>query len=170
MPGVRLVAVSDVVEPKPLDDAPLDGVEVFSRHEELLAGVAADAVVICTPPHTHLPIALDVLDGRDRPAAREAAGGEPRRARRAGRRRRRHRARRAGELQALGSYGWTRSSPPSPQADLVEVRSIGVAGTWWRHRRTGPAHRGRESAFSRADRWPTVRCSTRSRTPSCRRW
>lgn len=37
MPAVRLVAASDVVAPTPLPDAPLDGVAVFARHEDLLA-------------------------------------------------------------------------------------------------------------------------------------
>ena len=56
---VRLVALADVnpIEPGPAED----GVAVFTDHRDLLAATTPDAVVICTPPHTHLPIALDAL-------------------------------------------------------------------------------------------------------------
>src|SRR3954469_12402033 len=56
----RLVAVADV---RPLEpDPPVPpGVPVFTDHRELLAEAAPDAVVICTPPHTHLQIALDAI-------------------------------------------------------------------------------------------------------------
>jgi predicted dehydrogenase len=58
---VRLVGLAD---PQPIDpDPPLgDGVALFTDHRELLATTAPEVVVICTPPHTHLPIALDVLE------------------------------------------------------------------------------------------------------------
>jgi len=57
----RLVALAD---PQPIDpDPPVpDGVPVFTAHRELLAAARPDVVVICTPPHTHLPIALDAID------------------------------------------------------------------------------------------------------------
>jgi len=57
---LRLVAVADVrpVEPDP----PLpEGVRVFTDHRELLAVTHPDVVVVCTPPHTHLAIALDAV-------------------------------------------------------------------------------------------------------------
>ncbi|GIE51386.1 oxidoreductase [Amorphoplanes nipponensis] len=58
--SVRLVALADVqpIEPDPPVPA---GAAVFTDHRELLATAAPDVVVICTPPHTHLPIALDAL-------------------------------------------------------------------------------------------------------------
>lgn len=42
------------VEPEP-------GVPFFDDHRAMLTEVRPDAVIICTPPHTHLPIALDCL-------------------------------------------------------------------------------------------------------------
>ncbi len=58
--SVRLVALADV---QPIDpDPPVPpGAAVFTDHRELLAAAAPDVVVICTPPHTHLRIALDAL-------------------------------------------------------------------------------------------------------------
>jgi predicted dehydrogenase len=57
---VRLVALADV---QPIDpDPPVPpGAAVFTDYRELLARAAPDVVVICTPPHTHLRIALDAL-------------------------------------------------------------------------------------------------------------
>jgi predicted dehydrogenase len=57
---LRLVAVA---EPNPLDpDPPLPpDAAVFTGHRELLAAARPDVVVIASPPHTHLAIALDVL-------------------------------------------------------------------------------------------------------------
>ncbi|WP_229072966.1 Gfo/Idh/MocA family protein [Actinoplanes sp. DH11] len=43
-------------EPVEAPDAPF-----FTDHNALLAEVRPDVVIICTPPHTHLPIALDAL-------------------------------------------------------------------------------------------------------------
>ena len=58
--GVRLVALAD---PRPVEpDPPVpDGAAVFTDHRDLLAAAEPDVVVICTPPHTHLPIASDAL-------------------------------------------------------------------------------------------------------------
>ncbi|MGW5014323.1 Gfo/Idh/MocA family protein [Micromonospora chalcea] len=57
-----LVALVDV---RPLDaepDAPVPPeAAVFTDHRAMLAESRPDVVVICTPPHTHLPIALDAL-------------------------------------------------------------------------------------------------------------
>ncbi|MEV4702951.1 Gfo/Idh/MocA family oxidoreductase [Actinoplanes sp. NPDC049316] len=60
LPGVRLVALAD---PRPVEpDPPVpDGVQVFTDHRALLAAARPDVAVICTPPHTHLPIATDAL-------------------------------------------------------------------------------------------------------------
>ncbi|MEV4343790.1 Gfo/Idh/MocA family oxidoreductase [Actinoplanes sp. NPDC049596] len=52
---VRLVGLADV-QPVTEPEAP-----VFTDHRELLSATKPDVVVICTPPHTHLPIALDAL-------------------------------------------------------------------------------------------------------------
>jgi predicted dehydrogenase len=58
---VRLVGLAD---PQPIDpDPPLgEGVALFTDYREMLATTAPEVVVICTPPHMHLPIALDALD------------------------------------------------------------------------------------------------------------
>ncbi|BBH71370.1 oxidoreductase [Actinoplanes sp. OR16] len=58
------IAVAGLCDRQPFGpdpSAPLDGVPFFTDHTTLLATVHPDVVVICTPPHTHLPIALDVL-------------------------------------------------------------------------------------------------------------
>jgi predicted dehydrogenase len=57
---LRLVALADVRPIEPEAGEP-DGVAHFTDHRELLATARPDVVVICTPPHTHLPIALDAL-------------------------------------------------------------------------------------------------------------
>src|SRR3954468_4382518 len=54
---VRLVALADV---RPIEPDPA-GVAAFTDHRELLAETRPDVVFICTPPHTHLPIARDVF-------------------------------------------------------------------------------------------------------------
>ncbi|MGC5330174.1 Gfo/Idh/MocA family protein [Micromonospora sp. DT62] len=59
---LRLVALVDV---RPIEDEPAapvpDGTLVHADHREMLRVARPDVVVVCTPPHTHLPIALDVL-------------------------------------------------------------------------------------------------------------
>ena len=55
--GNRLVGLADLQPISPPPDAP-----AFTDHRELLAETRPDVVVICTQPHTHLPIALDALD------------------------------------------------------------------------------------------------------------
>lgn len=57
-----LVALVDVRPVEAAPDAPVPpGTAVFTDHAEMLATVRPDVVVICTPPHTHLPIALAAL-------------------------------------------------------------------------------------------------------------
>lgn len=58
--SVLLVALADVQPIEPDPPVPR-GAAVFTDHRELLAAARPDVVVICTPPHTHLPIALDAL-------------------------------------------------------------------------------------------------------------
>ncbi|MEV6300262.1 Gfo/Idh/MocA family oxidoreductase [Actinoplanes sp. NPDC051861] len=112
------------VEPHP--DAPLDGVPFFTDHAELLATAEPDIVIVCTPPHTHLPIALDVLDAgadlllekppvmsageHDRLAAAVAETG---------------RLCQVG-FQALGSAALAELCVAAPSGP------IGVTGAWWR--------------------------------------
>jgi predicted dehydrogenase len=54
---VELVALVDL---HPIEPGP-DAAPHFTDHREMLSEVAPDAVVICTPPHTHRPIATDAL-------------------------------------------------------------------------------------------------------------
>lgn len=54
---VELVALVDV---RPIEPGP-DAAPHFTDHREMLRVAAPDVVVICTPPHTHRPIATDVL-------------------------------------------------------------------------------------------------------------
>ena len=59
---VRLVALVDVRPPEEEPDAPTPpGTGIFTDHRAMLAASHPDVVVVCTPPHTHLPIARDVL-------------------------------------------------------------------------------------------------------------
>nr|WP_296075949.1 Gfo/Idh/MocA family oxidoreductase [uncultured Actinoplanes sp.] len=56
---VRLVGLAD---PQPLSPPGPAGVPVFPDHRAMLAATGPDVVVICTPPHTHLPLALDAIE------------------------------------------------------------------------------------------------------------
>ena len=55
-----VVELTGMADPAPIQGSA--GVPVFTDHRELLTSVPIDVVVICTPPHTHLPIALDALE------------------------------------------------------------------------------------------------------------
>lgn len=131
-PGLRLCAVSDVRPPQQDPDAPLDGVAVFTDHTELLATTTPDAVVICTPPHTHLPIARDVLRAGydvllEKPPVASLAEHASLVAE----------AEQAKlpvqvNFQALGSAALSRLLDGIAAGVLGEVEAIGVAGTWWR--------------------------------------
>ncbi|WP_431882379.1 Gfo/Idh/MocA family protein [Micromonospora gifhornensis] len=59
---LRLVAL---VDPRPIEEEPAApvpaGTRIFTDHRAMLAEVAPEVVVICTPPHTHLPIARDAV-------------------------------------------------------------------------------------------------------------
>ncbi len=52
---VRFVGVAD---PRPVQTP----VPRFDNHRDLLAATSPDVLVICTPPHTHLPIARDAAE------------------------------------------------------------------------------------------------------------
>lgn len=131
-PGLTLCAVSDVRPPEPDPDAPLDRVTVFTDHTEMLAATAPDAVVISTPPHTHLPIARDVLRaGHDLLLEKPPVANLAEHADLA------LEAERAGRpvqvnFQALGSAALARLLAEIVAGSLGEVEAIGVAGTWWR--------------------------------------
>lgn len=63
---VRLVAVANRRPVPPAADAPLDQVEIYQDYRQMLAGTDSDIVIVCTPPHTHLAVARDVVRaGRD---------------------------------------------------------------------------------------------------------
>ncbi|MEU4424899.1 Gfo/Idh/MocA family oxidoreductase [Actinoplanes sp. NPDC024001] len=123
---VTVVGLCDRQPVEPHPDAPLPGVPFYPDHTALLREARPEVVVICTPPHTHLPLALDVLAaGADllleKPPVMSAAEHDHLAAAVA----------RTGRLvqvgfQALGS------------AALAELRAaapagpIGVSGAWWR--------------------------------------
>lgn len=59
---VRLAGLCDIAPVVSTPDAPIPaGVPVLTDHRELLRITRPDIVVVCTPPHTHLPIAADAL-------------------------------------------------------------------------------------------------------------
>jgi predicted dehydrogenase len=57
--GAGRVRLAGLADPAPVEDA--GEVPVFPEHRALLAAVRPQVVVICTPPHTHLQIALDAI-------------------------------------------------------------------------------------------------------------
>ncbi|MDG4797203.1 Gfo/Idh/MocA family oxidoreductase [Micromonospora sp. WMMD1082] len=64
---LRLAALVDTrpIEQEPAAPVPA-GTPTFTDYRAMLAEVTPDVVVICTPPHTHLPIARDaVIAGAD---------------------------------------------------------------------------------------------------------
>ncbi|GAB3855196.1 Gfo/Idh/MocA family oxidoreductase [Dactylosporangium cerinum] len=119
---VRLVALGDV------QGLPGEELPVYTDHRRLLAEHKPDYVVICTPPHTHLPIALDAvhagadlllekppvldLDAHEQLSAALAATGR----------------RCQVGFQALGSP----TLPALAALDLGRLTHIAVAGAWWR--------------------------------------
>lgn len=132
LPGARLAAVCDLRPPVPEDGAPLDGVEFYADHRELLARVRPAAVVVCTPPHTHLPIALDVVAGGsdvllEKPPVTSLAEHDTLVAEVAAR----------GRLcqvnfQALGSAALDRLVAALSDGELGAVTAVGAFGAWWR--------------------------------------
>ncbi|WP_309238337.1 Gfo/Idh/MocA family protein [Actinoplanes aureus] len=123
---IEVVGLCDRQPVEPHPDAPLTGVAFYTDHTELLRTARPEVVIICTPPHTHLRIALDVLgSGADllleKPPVMSSAEHDSLAEAVAA----------TGRLvqvgfQALGS------------AALAELRAaapagpIGVSGAWWR--------------------------------------
>jgi predicted dehydrogenase len=126
--AVRLVALADV---RPIEPDPA-GVPVFTDHRELLAGTRPDVVVICTPPHTHLPIARDAFAAGcdvllEKPPVRTLAEHHSLLvAARA--------AKRACQVgfQALGSTASDRLGAAITGGDLGPVTRVATVGSWQR--------------------------------------
>ncbi|GAA4587028.1 putative dehydrogenase [Actinoplanes octamycinicus] len=139
---LEIAALCDrnAVEPEP-------GVPFFDDHRAMLTAAGPDAVIICTPPHTHLPLALDCLAaGADllleKPPVVSLAEHETLAAavRDSGRRCQ------VG-FQALGS-----AALATFQAAVSDAEHVSAAGAWWRpdsyYRRAPWA--GRQAAFDGA--------------------
>jgi predicted dehydrogenase len=59
-PG-RIVAVADPEIERAAAAAAVLDCRAFGSHSELIAGVACDAAIVCTPPATHVDVALDLV-------------------------------------------------------------------------------------------------------------
>ncbi|HET6529411.1 MAG TPA: Gfo/Idh/MocA family oxidoreductase [Actinoplanes sp.] len=139
--AVRLVGLADPAPVEPAPDAP-----VFPDHRAMLAAVRPEVVVICTPPHTHLPIALDaVAAGCDllleKPPVLSLADHEKLSAAIAA-------AGRACQVgfQALGSAALARLCTAVAGGELGPITAIATVAAWQRtdayYRRAGWAGRG----------------------------
>jgi predicted dehydrogenase len=125
---VRLVALADV---RPIEPDPA-GVAVFTDYRELLAATRPEVVVICTPPHTHLPIARDAFAAGcdvllEKPPVRTLAEHHSlltaARAARA--------ACQVG-FQALGSTASARFGAAIGGGDLGRIGGLAAVGSWQR--------------------------------------
>jgi predicted dehydrogenase len=127
LPRFELVALCDV---RPVEDA--GGVAVYPTHTAMLAARRPDIVIVVTPPHTHLPIARDVLEAgcdlllekppvldRAEQAALETVVARTGRACQVG-------------FQALGSDALTRLAAAITAGRLGTVTGVAAAGAWWR--------------------------------------
>ncbi len=57
--GRGVLEIAALCDRNPVEPEP--GVPFFEDHRAMLDAARPDAVIICTPPHTHLPLALDCL-------------------------------------------------------------------------------------------------------------
>ncbi|MCA2213124.1 Gfo/Idh/MocA family protein [Jidongwangia harbinensis] len=128
---VRLVGLADPAPVEPDPPVP-SGARVFTDHRALLAATRPDLVVICTPPHTHLPIALDALAAGcdlllEKPPVVTLAEHDRLRAavRDAGR------ACQVG-FQALGSAALTRLTDAIAAGELGAVTALATVASWRR--------------------------------------
>lgn len=143
--AVRLVALCDR---QPIVDepgAPVADTACYDDHRVMLASERPDIVVICTPPHTHLPIAVDAarsgahlllekppVAGMDEYHQLREVLAETGRVCQVG-------------FQALASTALTRFQKAIADGDLGTVATITACGAWWRpdsyYRRTAWAGR-----------------------------
>ncbi|WP_370644281.1 Gfo/Idh/MocA family protein [Actinoplanes sp. L3-i22] len=142
--GRGVLAIAAFCDRSPVEPEP--GVPFFDDHRAMLAAVQPDAVIICTPPHTHLPIALDCLAaGADllleKPPVTTLADHAELVAAARGRRVQ------VG-FQALGSAALTSFRAAVP----ADAPLVSAAGAWWRpdtyYQRAPWA--GKQSAFDGA--------------------
>ncbi|WP_348773961.1 Gfo/Idh/MocA family oxidoreductase [Micromonospora sp. WMMD714] len=130
---LRLVALVDV---QPVADEPAapvpPGVGVHTDHREMLAAARPDVVIVCTPPHTHLPIALDVLAaGADLLLEKPPVLSTAEHRELAGVLAATGRACQVG-FQALGSVALAELSAAVGQGRLGTVTGIGTVAAWQR--------------------------------------
>lgn len=125
---VTLVGLADTAD---VPDAPPD-VPLFRDYQELLAATKPDIVIVCTPPHTHLPMAsaaaragADLL--LEKPPVLDLAEHEQLTAVLA-------ETGRAGQVgfQALGSAALARLRAAMAAGALGTVTSIAARGAWSR--------------------------------------
>jgi predicted dehydrogenase len=58
---IRIAGLSARRPVVPSEDAPTDGIPVFTDYTAMLTQTRPDVVILCTPPHTHLAIAREVV-------------------------------------------------------------------------------------------------------------
>ncbi|MEV4830432.1 Gfo/Idh/MocA family oxidoreductase [Micromonospora sp. NPDC049257] len=130
---LRLVALVDV---RPIEDEPAapvpTGTTVHTDHREMLTAARPDVVIVCTPPHTHLPIALDVLAaGADLLLEKPPVLSTAEHRTLAGALAATGRACQVG-FQALGSVALAQLSAAVGQGRLGTVTGIGTVACWQR--------------------------------------
>jgi predicted dehydrogenase len=133
--GEGRIRIAGLSERRPVvasDDAPTDGIPIFTDHRVLLTETRPDVVIICTPPHTHLAMAGDVLAiGADLLLEKPPVGtlAEHRRLAVAV-----HEAGRVCQVnfQALGSAALTAVCDQVAGKGLGAVSAVDAVGAWWR--------------------------------------
>jgi predicted dehydrogenase len=104
----------------------------FTSHTDLLRDARPDAVVICTPPHTHLDIARDAASaGADLLLEKPPVLTLAEHTALTGVLSRTGRACQVG-FQALGAAAFARLTQAIRGGALGTVTGIGAAGAWWR--------------------------------------
>jgi len=129
---VRLVAFGARGPVRAAADAPTDGVPFYRDHQRLLAEIEPDVVVIATPTHAHLPLALDcAAAGADllveKPAVASLADFEE-----LMRAINRHNTACQVGFQALASPALRELVNALHTARLGPLRTVSVVGSWWR--------------------------------------